>query len=476
MTKPTDFIQRSITVVFSTVTVVALTSCAVGPNYERPVFAAPAAFKETGAAPATAGTPVVAANWWTLFNDPVLTDLAEKTVAANLNIKAAMARVEQARAALSGARGGFFPALDLNASVRRGRSSEAVGSGNTTTSYSLPLNLSYEIDLWGGLRRQYEYYRNTEEASAAEYAFVRQTALSAVAQGYFAIRSYDDAMTILDKAMGLYRHQLDLTETKFKAGLSLQTDVLQARTQLNAATNQLIDVQRARARQEHALAILLGLAPAEFTLAPREQTAVIPAVPAGLPATLLNQRPDVIKAERSLAAANARIGVAQADFYPTFSLTGSAGYESLDLGSLTAWKNRTWSLSPGLSLPIFQGGKLKATLAQARAGYAELLNNYHGAVLTAYQDVEDQLSELRLLTQKAASLEETLVSAREYFRLTELQYRQGLATYLQVINANQTLLTNELSAAQTRSDRLTAAVLLIRAIGGGWDPAASPAR
>ena len=274
--------------------------------------------------------------------------------------------------------------------------------------------------------------------------------------------------------MALYRRQLELTDTKFNAGLALQTDVLQARTQLNTATSQLIDVKRARVRQEHALAILLGLPPSEFLLEPREQTAVIPEVPVGLPAALLNLRPDVIRAERSLAAANASIGVAQADFYPNFSLTGSAGFESLDLNNLTAWKNRTWSIILGLSLPVFQGGKLKAALAGARANYEELLNNYHTAILTAYQDVEDQLSDLRLLAQKAASLEETLVSAREYFRLTELQYKQGLATYLQVIDANQTLLGNELSAAQTRSDRLGAAILLIRALGGGWDPAAEP--
>jgi len=474
MTKLIQFLPRWLIGVPAGALIVALTSCAVGPNYQRPDFAAPAAFK--GAAETGPAAPAVTTNWWTLFNDPILTDLAEKTVAANLDIKAAIARVDQARAALSGSRSGFFPALEVDASVRRGRSSEAAGSrATTTTSYSLPLNLGYEIDLWGSLRRQSEYYRNTEQASAADLEFVRQTALSTVAQGYFTIRFYDDEVVILNQAMELYRRQLELTETKFKVGLALQTDVLQAKTQLNTATNQLIDVQRDRARQEHALAILQGLTPEDFTLAPRAQIAAIPVVPAGLPATLLNQRPDVIKAEHSLAAANARIGVAQADFYPNFSLTGSAGYESLDLGNLTAWKNRTWSISPSVTLPIFQGGKLTAALAQAKATYAELLSNYHGAVLTAYQDVEDQLSELRLLTQKADSLEETLVSAREYFRLTELQYKQGLANYLQVINANQTLLTNEISAAQTRSDRLAASVLLIRAIGGGWDPAAASA-
>ena len=445
-----------------------LAACAVGPEYKRPDLAVPAAYQQ---APESAGgTGILDSRWWTLFGDADLNRLAGDVLAANQDIKAALARVDQARALTSSARGSFSPTLSLDPSVRRSRSPGA--NSTTTTNYNLPLDLGYELDIWGRLRRQYEFYQNQQQASAADFAVVRQTALADLAQGYFSLRLYDTQAGILEDALALYRRQLELTQGKHKAGLALQTDVLQAQNQIDTAQNQLLEVRRSRIKQEHALALLTGRPPSEFSIERQAVRVVIPAIPAGLPATLLGRRPDVAAAEHKLIAANAQVGAAQANFYPTLSLTGSAGFESLDIHTLMNWENRVWSVAPGLSLPLFQGGKLTAALAQARASYAELLANYRTAVLEAYRDVEDQLSDLRILAREAEALDQTLESAKENFRLTELQYRQGLSSYLQVITANQTLLTTELTTANARNQRLAATVLLIKGLGGGWDPAA----
>ncbi len=436
-------------------------SCSLGPNYQRPDLTVPGTFRRT--AEGESAQPTLASNWWTLFNDPALTKLAEETAAANLDIQAAMARLDQAHAATRSTAGNFFPSLDLNASARR--SGNATG---TSTSYAVPFSLGYELDVWGRLRRQYEASKNSEQASAADLEFVRQTAIANVAQAYFTIRLYDRQIASYEAALELYRKQLDLTDTKYKAGLSLPTDLLQAKTQVNSATNQLIEVKRSRAKQEHAIAILLGRPPAEVVLEKAPLTTPIPVVPAGLPVNLLSRRPDVAEAEHRLAAANAQIGVATANFFPSFNLSASAGFQSSNLEHLLDWEKRVWSIGPGIHLPIFSGGQLSAALAQSKARYTELVAGYRSAVLRSFQDVEDQLSDLHLLAEKAKSLEDTLASAREYSRLTEIQYRQGLTTYLQVIDANQTLLNNELSAAQAHSQRLSATVLLIKALGGGW--------
>ena len=446
----------------------ALVSCTVGPNYQRPALTVPTAFKR--AAGAETNEPALKNNWWTLFGDPALNKLAEDTLAANLDIRAAIARVEQARQNRKAALGNFAPAINLGGSARR--SGSANGASN---SFSLPLDLSYEADFWGRLRRQYESFKASESASVADLALVGQTAVSEVAQAYFTIRLYDRQILSFEQALELYRKQLELTDTKYKAGLALPTDLLQAKTQVNSSTSQLIEVRRSRAKQEHTIAILLGLPPSDFSFAPAPLDVAVPSVPAGIPVNLLERRPDIAEAEYRLIVANAAIGIAKADFFPRFSLSGSAGFQSSNINNLLDWEKRVWSLGSSLSLPIFQGGRLTAALAQSKARYEEVVANYRLAVLNAFGDVEDQLSDLHLLAQKAKSLEETLVSAREYSRLTEVQYKQGLTTYLQVIDANQTLLSNELSAAQAQSQRLIATVLLIKALGGGWENPDAPA-
>ncbi|MBW8782935.1 MAG: efflux transporter outer membrane subunit [Verrucomicrobia bacterium] len=447
---------------------VALTACAVGPDYHRPATPESAAYK---GAPTAAATPLLN-NWWTLFEDPELARLAEETLATNLDIRAAMARVDQARALTRAANADFFPEVSLDPSARRTRTSSNAGGGRVSSRFSLEANASYELDVWGRLRRQSEYYRDTEKATAADYAVVLQTTLEEVAQDYVTLRFYDRQVEILEQALGLYRRQLELTQVRLKAGLALQTDVLTARTQIDSAVNQLIEVNRARASQEHAVAILLGRAPSAFSLERKTLAAAIPVIPAGLPADLLVRRPDVAAAEFKLAAANAKIGLAKANFFPSLSLTGSAGFESVDLKTLTDPASRAWSFGPSLNLPLFQGGRLTAALKQAKAAYEEQTAVYRTTVLQAFRDVEDQLSDLRFLAEEAQALESALADAEEYHRLTQLQYQQGLTTYLQVLNANQNLLSSQLSSARVQSERLTATLRLIKALGGGWDPQA----
>ena len=469
MTKTKPFAPRLSTAILAAAGCAVLAGCAVGPNYRRPEVPMSASFKS--ATKAEKPQPTLGTDWWTLFQDEDLTRLSQEALRANQTIQAAIARLDAAHAATRSAAGGFFPAVSIAPTAQRGRSISRV-SGNSVgvigNSYSLPADLSYELDVWGRLRRAYEAAHFTELASADDLALVQQTVVSDLAQGYFSLRFYDAEVTILQENLGLYREQLKLTQTKFNAGLALQTDVLQAQTQVDTATSTLIDAQRSRVKQEHALAILLGRAPADFALEPKPLSPLVPTVPAGLPSDLLNRRPDVATAEHQLVAANAQVGVAVADFFPSFSLTGLAGFQSTAFSQLTNWSNRVWSVGAGLNLPIFQGGKLTAALAAAKANYAESVANYRGAVLTALQDVEDQLSDLHLLAQKAESLEATLVHARENYRLTQIQYKQGLTTYLNVINANQTLLNAEITSAQTQSQRLATSVLLMKALGGGW--------
>ncbi|MGN6504659.1 MAG: efflux transporter outer membrane subunit, partial [Tepidisphaeraceae bacterium] len=278
----------------------------------------------------------------------------------------------------------------------------------------------------------------------------------------------DDQDRIIGKNVDLYQQQVDFTKKQNKVGLVGPTDVLQAQTLLDSTQSQLIDIRRQRALVEHALAILLGRPPAELSVAFNPLATLPPMIPAGLPADLLRQRPDVAEAEQNLIAANAQVGVAIANFYPVISLTGSAGFESIDLGSVFDWQNRFWSIGPSATFPIFEGGQLQSNLNFAKARYDEVLANYRSTVINAFKDVEDALTNLHHEADSAAAQDKAVKSASEYLRLTQIQYQQGLVTYLQVTDADRTLLTNELTASQLLNQRMASAVLLIRALGGGW--------
>lgn len=500
-----------------------LTSCTTGPNYQRPALNPPAEYKSAGAdAPVRAG---LSRDWWRLFNDPELNSLVEEALNANQTLKAAVARVAQSRAAAGSVKSSFFPVVTLDPSATRTRtpgaevsettadklsqvasnigrlssvldqlstltqgtttstttssqttgtattasSSASAGSATTSSRYQIPFDVSYEIDIWGRVRRSYESAQAQVQASVYDLEVVRQTLLADLARNYFNLRSFDAQYEILKRNLRLYQEQLDLTQNQYTAGLISETNLLQATVQLESTRAQAADTQRQRTDLEHAIATLLGRAPAEFSLDVRPLVAAPPTIPAGLPADLLRQRPDVAEAEQNLAAASAEIGVAKADFCPSIKLTGSAGFQSDDIKNILDWKNVGWSFGPSVSIPIFKGGQLRANLEKAKARYDELEATYRNSVLTAFVDVEDSLTDLHIRANAAQSQAKAVAAAREYLRLTRIEYQSGVTDYLHVVNAEQTLLTNELSDAQILNQRVVSTVLLIKALGGGWD-------
>jgi multidrug efflux system outer membrane protein len=392
-----------------------------------------------------------------------------------------MARVAQARAAARVTQSQFYPVVTLDPALNRSRtpagrisSNGSLGGGNssggrTSNSYRIPFDVSYEVDIWGRVRRLSEAAIAQVRATEDDYEVVLQTLEADVAQDYFSIRSLDAQAQILAKNVESFRQQVSLTQTQQKAGLVGPIDVLQAQTQLNSTIAQEVETRRQRTDLEHALAVLLGRSPSELAIADRPLDLVPPAIPAGLPSDLLRRRPDVAQAEENLVTANAQVGVATALFYPTVRLTGAAGFESIDLQHSLDWENRVWSIGPSISFPLFNGGQLDANLEQTRQRYQELSATYRGVVLAAYRDVEDSLTDLHLRADAASAQNQAVTEAREYLRLAQVQYKGGLMPYLQVIDAERTLLTAELSAAQILNQRLISSVLLIKSLGGGWE-------
>lgn len=456
-----------------------IASCTVGPNYQRPAMGVPATFKS--ATTGESAQPALAADWWHLFNDPTLTRLEEDAIHANTDLQAAMARVAQARAAVGVTQSQFYPVVTLDPSMERSRtpagrvssngSLQGAGStgGRTSNNFRIPFDVSYEVDIWGRVRRLNQAALAQLRSTEDDFQVVLQTMEADIAQDYFTIRSLDAQAQILAANAESFRQQVSLTQTQQKAGLVGPIDVLQAQTQLNTTLAQEVDTRRQRADLEHALAILLGRTPSEINIANQPLDLSPPVIPAGLPADLLRRRPDVAEAEENLITANAQVGVATALFYPTVKLTGTAGFESVDLAHSLDWENRIWSIGPSISFPLFNGGQLDANLAQAKARYEEVAANYRGSVLAAFRDVEDSLTDLHLRAEAGQAQDEAVKAAREYLRLAQVQYKGGLMPYLQVIDAERTLLTAELSAAQILNQRMISSILLIKSLGGGWD-------
>jgi multidrug efflux system outer membrane protein len=449
-------------------------ACTVGPNYHRPEQNMPLAFKS--ATRPSAPEPSLRPDWWRLLGDAKLAELEDAALVANTDVQAAMARVMEARAAARVVQSQFFPTITLDPSVARSRGPANVSSGGssskrytTQTDVLVPVDLGYEIDVWGRVRRSYQASAAQARASENDYYAVRLTLAADVAQTYFNLRSLDAQRQILVKTVEAYRRQVALTQTQFDAGLATQSDLLQAQTLFESTTTQEIEIRRQRTALEHALAILLGRTPSELSLAENPLDLSPPTIPVGLPADLLRRRPDVAVAEQNLIAANEQIGVATAEFYPTFRLTGAAGFGSVGTGDALNWASRIWSIAPSASFPIFEGGKLNANLAQARARYDELVANYRGTVLGAVRDVDDSLNDIHLRADEATAQTRAVESSREYVRLSQMQYERGLTNYLQVIDAERTLLGNELASAQILNQRFVSTVLLIKALGGGWD-------
>jgi multidrug efflux system outer membrane protein len=453
-----------------------LTACTLGPDYRRPEVAAAPAFRAD--APWKQAAPADALDreaWWQLYGDPLLNDLQERSRSANQDLRAALARIDQARAAARISEADRLPRVDLDPAVSRGRTPDALAPldrGFTSTVLRVPFDLSWEIDLWGRVRRSVEAATAEYQASAADFENIRLTLHADVARNYFALRSLDAELALLQRTIELRRQNLRLVDSLFRNGQVSRLDVARAETELATAEAEAAGLRRQRAGFEHVIAVLVGEAAANFSLPAAPLDLEPPAVAAGLPSHLLERRPDIAAAERQMMAANARIGVARAAFFPVVSLTGSAGWASNELSSLFDWGNRAWALGPFISLPIFDAGRNRAGLEGARAAWEEAVASYRQQVLLAFGEVEDALSDLRHLADQSAALQQAVTSARQAADLSGKRYRAGLVSYLEVVDSERTALASERLATQVLGQRLQASVSLIKALGGGWEEGA----
>jgi len=461
-------------------TLLLLAACTVGPDYERPRDGAPPAWKEFGpwkeAAP---GDAISKGRWWELFGDPLLNDLELRAAEANPDLRAAVARVSQARAIARLTESQFYPTISLDPSVSRTRFAEdrPVSPTVRPASYSatdirIPLDLSYEIDLWGKIRRSFEAATALAEASVASYETIRLTLHADVAAGYFALRAIDADRSVLRRTLELRREALRLAQTRLRLGAGNELDVSRAETEVTTTEAEAIGLERRRAEIEHGLAVLTGRAPSELSIPEKPLDLEPPAIPVGLPSDLLERRPDVAEAERRLAASNAEIGIATAAYYPSIRLTVMGGFESSELASLFSWKNHIWSFGAAAAAPLFQGGATGADVDRARAKYEESVSKYRQRLLLAFQEVEDGLSGLRVLAQQAEAQARAVTSSRRTAELSKTRYAAGLAAYLEVVDAERTALQSERLATQIQGQRLVTMVFLIKALGGGWQESA----
>ena len=449
-----------------------LGGCAVGPDYARPKVAVPETFKEAGSVPQGEGDWRVAqpgmvdiSPWWAVFNDPVLNALMPQLAAANPDIQTARANVRQARAVSREVLGSFLPSVGASGSASRGQTGGSAAVGNT---YRAQLSASWELDIFGGTRRSFESASASEEASEAALAQMLLSMRAELAQLYFQLRSLDEQLALYTQTIAAYTRSLAITENQHSAGVALRIDVAQAEAQRESAKAQAVALELNRRQTEHAIAALLGLPPAIFTVAPASLDAKLPRIESALPSTLLERRPDIAAAERRMAAANARIGIAVSAYYPVFSLTGSGGYNATSFAEWFSLPNRIWSVGSSATLALFQGGALQARTEQAVATWEASVAAYRKTVLGAFREVEDQLAAATLLEQEEAIRLSALKSSREAESLALNQYRAGISSYLTVVTTQATALANARSAASLKGQRFVAAVALIRALGGGW--------
>jgi outer membrane protein, multidrug efflux system len=450
--------------------ITVLAGCAVGPNYSRPAVPTPAGWKEGAAATNAAKLPT---DWWRIFNDDELNSLETRAVETNQDLKQAVARVTEARALLGVSKAELYPSISGNGAYSRNRfSANSSGLPQRKLESDLAsgsLDLEYELDVWGRVRRTVEASRADASAVATDFEVVLLTLTAEVARNYFLIRSLDNEKLVIEATIELRRDALRLQETRNQAGLINEVDVTRARTELANVEAELHAVTRSRAQVEHSLAVLCGQPPAEFAVAAGASHIAPPEIPAGLPSSLLQRRPDVIEAEQQLEAASARIGVAKAAFFPTIKLTSTAGLSTLDLSTFVNWQSRGWSVGPSVHVPVFEGGRNRANLKAAEARYEQSVSSYRGTVLTAFLEVEDSLSDLSTLRSQSEAVNRALVSARDTAALAGERYQKGLSNYLDVVDAQRIALQAERQATQLAGQRAISTILLAKALGGGWE-------
>jgi len=461
------------------------TACMVGPKYQRPAAPVSPAFKEPppeGWKEAQPSDGIIRGKWWEIYNDPNLNALEEQVNISNQNILSAEAQYREARDAVRIARSGLFPTVTGSASIVNSKTSANLVNNNgrgafvpgQRTDYNLPLSLSYQADLWGSIRRTVRQSAETAQASAAQLENARLTFHAELALDYFQLRGTDSAKDLLDTTVKSYQQFLELTQNRQKSGIASGADVAQAQTQLDSARAQLIDLDVARSQFEHAIAILIGKPPSELSIARGPLKSEPPPVPIGVPSTLLERRPDIAQAERQMAAANEQIGIARAAFFPALTLSATAGLESSSIVNWFTWPSRFWSVGPQMAETLFDAGKRRAQSAQAQAAFDVTVADYRQVVLTGFQQVEDNLSTLRVLSEEALAEQSAVKAAEDALQISTYQYKAGTVSYLQVITLQVIALQDEKTAVDILTRRMEASVSLVQALGGGWDASRLP--
>ena len=463
-------------------TILSLAACAVGPKYKTPALPAPPAYKEMrNWKTAQPSDQNLGGNWWEIFEDPQLNALEQQINVSNQNLKAAVAHYQEARAALRYARADYYPTVSTAPSVARERYSNnrppsSTLDGTTFNDFVLPVDVSYQVNAWGRVSKNVESYREQAQASAADLAVVNLTMHGDLAIDYFAARTLDAEETLLQNTVTQYQQALDLNEERYQGGLASEVEVEQARTILETTRAQLVDVGVARAQFEHAAAVLVGKAPADFSLPPLPLTIPPPPIPVGVPSELLERRPDIAASERRVASANAQVGLAKAAYYPLVNIVASGGFESGTITTLLQGPSVLWSVGAAAAATIFDGGRRHAMNDEAKASYDSSVASYRQTVLSAFQPVEDNLAALRVLENEAGVQATAVQSAQRSLDLSNTRYEGGVTSYLEVITAQNAALSDEVTAVNILGRRMASAVLLIEALGGGWDRSNLPDR
>jgi NodT family efflux transporter outer membrane factor (OMF) lipoprotein len=479
--------------------VLFLAGCVVGPNYKRPpAIVAPAnnplppdAFKEAqeaGLQPANPSDAFQKGKWWEIYNDPALNALEEQVAIDNQNVLAAEANYRQARAVVRAARAGLLPTVTAGPSVGESHSGGAAGSStsaatavnsstsSTRSSFSLPFDVSWEPDLWGNIRRGVTAAAAAAQASFADLENAKLLFQSELASDYFQLHGIDGDIDLLNRTAASYVEYLTLTRNRFAGGVASDLDVAQAESQLYATQSQVIELGVQRTQLEHAIAILTGRPPVAVTISPAILTAPPPPIPAGLPSALLERRPDIASSERLVHAANEQIGIAMTAFYPTLTLSASAGFQASSIAKWFSLPSRFWSVGPALAQTLFEGGRRRAIVAEEQAAYDATVARYRQTVLTAFQQVEDELAALRILEQETAKVQETVQAANRALTVATAQYKAGITNFLTVITSQAALLNAQKTAVDLLTRRLIANVLLVEALGGGWNASQLPSQ
>ncbi|WP_263382199.1 efflux transporter outer membrane subunit [Granulicella arctica] len=465
-----------------------LEGCVVGPRYVAPVTQASPAYKETLPQLSSDGTPWIPAtpqdttlrgNWWELYQEPELNALEEKLNTSNQNIAQSFQNFMAARAQVKQARASYYPTVSVGPSYTRGRTSggeatQIAGINPNSNDFSLPFDVSWEPDVWGRIRNTVREYANAAQVSAADLANERLSQQANLAEYYFELRGQDALIALYGRTVAAYRENLKLTQVRSRTGVDTEQSVAEAELNLKSAIASTTNLRIARAQYEHAIALLTGQAASSFSMPTRSLETAIPAIPLGVPSQILQRRPDIAAAERSMAQANALIGVETAAYYPTFNIGGDVGLQSATIGKLFTWPSRFFSVGPSASETLFDGGLRRGLLNQYKAQYEANAASYRQTVLTAFQQAEDYLAAARLLGQQRKEQQDAVVAAQRYYALSNVRYKTGVDTYLNVFTAETSLLSNQQTGINIYVQQLTSTVQLIEALGGGWDNSQLP--